>query len=261
MESHLVQIKEIWENLVIENNTATSLPLIDFNEITNAIFPLGPIYHYLSDFYDLNVSEFSAGFEEAHGINPDQIATVNDIVNLIHPDDLSFMVKAEKMASSFFTHTLGIEKITLYKISYNLRMKMADDKYHLFNHQGLILNLDENGNIAQSLNIHTNIDHLTQTNSYRISFISITDLPSYLNLEVKDPKNNFSMPPLPMIKFSPREMEIIRLMAEGHNTKSIAGKLFISIDTVKTHRKNILKKGGCKNALELIFKGLSEGWI
>jgi DNA-binding NarL/FixJ family response regulator len=53
---------------------------------------------------------------------------------------------------------------------------------------------------------------------------------------------------------SSRETEIIRLVAAGMTNKEIADKLFLSIHTVKTHRKNIIKKLGFtfKNAAELI---------
>jgi len=53
---------------------------------------------------------------------------------------------------------------------------------------------------------------------------------------------------------SPREIEIVHLVAEGLTNKEIAGKLFLSFHTVKTHRKNIIKKLGFtfKNATELI---------
>lgn len=261
MESHLVQMKKIWDNLVNDKRRPTSLPNINFNEILSAVFALGPFYHYVIDFYDLSISNFSKGFEEAHGVKPTQISTVNDIINLTHPDDLSFVVKAEKTATNFFAHTLGMDKITRYKVSYNLRMKTASGNFQMFNHQSLILNVDEKGNFAKSLNIHTNIDHLTKTNNQKISLISISDLPSYLNMDVFDNRIQCPLQPLSLMKFSSREMQIIKMLAEGFNTKSIAEMLFISVDTVKTHRKNILKKGGCKNALELISKGLSEGWI
>jgi DNA-binding NarL/FixJ family response regulator len=62
-------------------------------------------------------------------------------------------------------------------------------------------------------------------------------------------------------KFSTREIEIIRLLAQGLSAKCISMKLFISEDTVKTHRKNIRAKSGCKNTLELFAKSTSEGWI
>jgi DNA-binding CsgD family transcriptional regulator len=261
MDSHLVQMKKIWDNLVIEKESPTSVPKINFNEIVSTVFALGPFYYYVFDFYDLIISHFSQGFEEAHGIKTKRISTVNDIIQLTHPDDLNFVVEAEKMASSLFAHTLGMDKITQYKVSYNFRMKTASGCYQMFNHQALILNVDEKGNIAKLLNIHTNIDHLTKTNNQKISLISITDLPSYLNMDVHKTGDQCPLPNWPLIKFSSREMEIIKMLADGYNTSSIVQKLFISIDTVKTHRKNILKKGGCKNAVELISRGLSEGWI
>jgi DNA-binding NarL/FixJ family response regulator len=43
---------------------------------------------------------------------------------------------------------------------------------------------------------------------------------------------------------SSRETEIIHLIAEGMTNKEIAEKLFLSIHTIKTHRKNIIKKLG-----------------
>lgn len=44
------------------------------------------------------------------------------------------------------------------------------------------------------------------------------------------------------IQLSPHEKEIIRLIAEGGTSKSIAEKLFISKTTVDTHRRNIYRK-------------------
>ncbi|MGB1248377.1 MAG: response regulator transcription factor [Chitinophagales bacterium] len=44
-----------------------------------------------------------------------------------------------------------------------------------------------------------------------------------------------------------REVEIIRSIAEGHNSQEIAQNLYISVRTVETHRKNIKSKLGFKN--------------
>jgi len=53
---------------------------------------------------------------------------------------------------------------------------------------------------------------------------------------------------------SPREKEIIQLIADGKADKEIADALFLSYHTIRTHRKNISKKLGfnLKNAAELI---------
>lgn len=53
-------------------------------------------------------------------------------------------------------------------------------------------------------------------------------------------------------ELSEREIQIIRLLSQGMNNKSIADELFLSEHTVKTHRRNIMQKLHVKTAAELI---------
>jgi DNA-binding NarL/FixJ family response regulator len=53
-------------------------------------------------------------------------------------------------------------------------------------------------------------------------------------------------------RISERELEVIRLIAQGLNSEQIAEKLFLSEHTVKTHRKNILEKLNLNNTAELV---------
>ncbi|MGJ3236228.1 response regulator transcription factor [Marivirga sp.] len=53
-------------------------------------------------------------------------------------------------------------------------------------------------------------------------------------------------------KLGEREIEIIKLLAEGMGTNEIATKLYISKHTVSTHRKNILHKTGVNNTTQLV---------
>lgn len=58
-----------------------------------------------------------------------------------------------------------------------------------------------------------------------------------------------------------REKEILALIAEGLTNAEIAGKLFISIPTVNTHRKSLLEKFEVKNTALLISKASKSGMI
>ena len=49
-----------------------------------------------------------------------------------------------------------------------------------------------------------------------------------------------------------RELEILTLIAQGKTNRRISDQLFISIATVKQHRKFIKKKTDCKNTVELV---------
>jgi len=59
-----------------------------------------------------------------------------------------------------------------------------------------------------------------------------------------------SMTELPVL--TPREKEILELIAEGYTNPQIAGKIFLSQFTVDSHRKNLLAKLNVKNTASLI---------
>lgn len=63
------------------------------------------------------------------------------------------------------------------------------------------------------------------------------------------------------ISLSKREIEIIKLIAEGLTTKEIAKKIHLSFFTVATHRKNIFRKLQIRNSPELILYAMQEGLI
>ena len=56
------------------------------------------------------------------------------------------------------------------------------------------------------------------------------------------------------IKLTKREVEIVKLIADGLTSQQMADKLFISHRTVETHRANLMKKMGAKNAIDLVKK-------
>ncbi len=58
---------------------------------------------------------------------------------------------------------------------------------------------------------------------------------------------------------SVREKEILHLMVEAHNYKSIAKKTFISYETVRTHVKNIYKKLHVTSRNEAVMKAIQQG--
>lgn len=58
-----------------------------------------------------------------------------------------------------------------------------------------------------------------------------------------------------------REKEIVTLIAKEQSSAEIADQLFISIRTVETHRKNIIKKTGVKNVVGLVKLAYDNGWV
>ncbi|MBI4338442.1 MAG: response regulator transcription factor [Chloroflexi bacterium] len=60
---------------------------------------------------------------------------------------------------------------------------------------------------------------------------------------------------------TPREWEVLRMVAEGHSNQEIAEMLHLSPATVQTHRANILQKLGLHSRAELVKYALSRGLI
>lgn len=58
---------------------------------------------------------------------------------------------------------------------------------------------------------------------------------------------------------TPREIEVLQLIAEGVSTKDIAARLFVSAKTVETHRRQIMTKINVKSIAELTKYAIREG--
>jgi DNA-binding CsgD family transcriptional regulator len=181
----------------------------------------------------------------------------DDIINTMHPDDMSFVVKAEEAAYHYIYNIIGKENVLKYKVSYCFRSKVADGSYQLFNHQAIVLTVDKSGGFGNSLNIHTNINHITEVNNHKVYLIRLADQTDIIEIQVDD-SSVFNV----IVKlFSKREAEIINLITLGLTNEQIAERLFISPHTVKNHRKNILTKASVKNSTELIAKCMKEGLL
>jgi DNA-binding NarL/FixJ family response regulator len=60
---------------------------------------------------------------------------------------------------------------------------------------------------------------------------------------------------------SDREKSVLKYVLEGKSSSEIAGLLYISVNTVNTHRRNILKKTGAGSIIELLSKNMVQDEI
>lgn len=61
--------------------------------------------------------------------------------------------------------------------------------------------------------------------------------------------------------FSDRQLQILRLLAEGRTTAQVSKSLFISADTVRTHRQHILQRSSHENMTSTVVECVRKGWI
>jgi len=62
-------------------------------------------------------------------------------------------------------------------------------------------------------------------------------------------------------ELTPREEEIVKLVAEAHTTRVIAGVLHLSEKTVENHRANAMRKLGMRDRVELVRYAIRRGLI
>jgi DNA-binding NarL/FixJ family response regulator len=74
----------------------------------------------------------------------------------------------------------------------------------------------------------------------------------------KDTEKNDGYKEVPLTK---REIEILKLIASGYSNQEIANILYISYNTVDTHRKNIMHKLSIKNTAGLVRYAIEKGLI
>ena len=63
------------------------------------------------------------------------------------------------------------------------------------------------------------------------------------------------------VMLTKREKEVLELVAQGLTAQEIAEALFVSIDTVETHRKNIIQKMKARNTVDAVVKAMRKGMI
>ena len=66
---------------------------------------------------------------------------------------------------------------------------------------------------------------------------------------------------VPEDPLTPREQEVVKLIAEGHTSEEIADTLVISKKTVERHRANVLEKLGMRNRVELTRYAIRRGLV
>ncbi|MBD1998338.1 response regulator transcription factor [Leptolyngbya sp. FACHB-541] len=65
----------------------------------------------------------------------------------------------------------------------------------------------------------------------------------------------------PAHKLSVRELEVLKLMAEGQSNSEIAAHLYLSHNTVKTHVRGIFNKLGVDHRVQAAVAALRQGLI
>lgn len=196
----------------------------------------------------------SRGFENQLGWNLDEIEKqgIEYIDSRVHPDDLIYLLE-----SGIYYLELAFFKVPRsqwknYKVVSDYRLKNAGGEYVRVIEQHLCLEIDKHGNVWLDLSIMDLNPDQDMNAPFRSRLINFKTGDYY---EFK-PEKLIDTPQL-----SIREKEVLKLIADGMISKQIADKLFISINTVNTHRQKIIEKLNVTNTAEAIRYASELGWL
>src|SRR5438045_4301694 len=65
----------------------------------------------------------------------------------------------------------------------------------------------------------------------------------------------------PLAKLTARQIEVLRLVAEGHRTRDIADRLQLSVKTVESHRGEVMKRLGMHDVVSLVRYAMRVGLV
>ena len=98
----------------------------------------------------------------------------------------------------------------------------------------------------------TAIQNVVSNQTYLSSRISGIVVEEYVHRLEKNDNSAYSI-------LTPREREVLQLIAEGKSTKAIAKELFVSNKTIEWHRRQLMIKLGAQSVAELVKYAIREG--
>lgn len=169
---------------------------------------------------------------------------ISFLQEIIHPADAPH---AWRLTKRIWDSILALQpgKRKGYQFNRHYRVLKADRSYVRLLEQSTVLHTDSQGNITHVLGVCTDISGCMGSPAPVTAAVPTGDEPRRRGPAADDP---LSFPG----QLSKREKEVVRLIADGYSSKQIADKLFISLNTVNTHRKKIIEKTHSKNAGGLV---------
>ena len=194
-------------------------------------------------------------------------ATIEEIGAVIHQDDyaewvLNMATSPENFKSAYLLHKENKVKCISY------RVKHKNNCWVWLNLFIIPLEIDPMGNLKSVLGLLRNCSKEKLKEAFLINEIAKRESsPVILNQIANDYKHidnvskKCSLIKKSQEKISPREIEVLQLIAKGFSNKEIAEFLFISPNTAVTHRKNLLSKFNVKNSAELVKEASKMFWL
>lgn len=194
----------------------------------------------------------SKNFHKVFGFEKDTIflGKQEDIRERFHPED--FMINVANIKARNYIYEQPVERRKDYKFTHELRILNEKNKWVRCIIQSSNIELDAKGHFW--LNMCLCDLSPIQDLDYPGRAVLWDTLTGDVIFSIEGKKQS-------NINVTEREKEVLSLISEGKISKEIADKLFISINTVNNHRKNIIEKLNVSNSSEAVKCAMKLGII
>ena len=223
------------------------MDMIRSNSFVNGLWTVGKWFAFVSNIQNLNLELVTGTSKDVIGFTPEEILEKNAafVTGFIHPEDFHFTNMAIGHTMGYVNSLPPEERQHIYLVFY-LRAVHKNGSLVTIQNQNIPLVFDEHNFPYVFVNIITDISHLQPANIPHAVLINKKS-----NLHFHLDSNTLELKPTAQL-FSQRELDIVRYLIRGFSSRAIAEKLFISYETVRTHRRNILQKINAKSTAELV---------
>jgi DNA-binding CsgD family transcriptional regulator len=192
----------------------------------------------------------SEGIGKMIGVDPVQL-NPGHFVEVVHPDDLTRLGLLRAQTFVVEKEVLETKKGSAL-ISFTLRLRNTSGDYFNCLCQAYFFYSPIPPSGVYLIQVISNVDRFEMRkrgfHHYKGKDLSYFRFPDQALLDVGP-------------VFSSRELEILKLIESGMSSKEIADKLFLSVHTVNTHRRNILQECGKDNISNLIYELKEQGLL
>jgi len=165
--------------------------------------------------------------------------------SLIHPEDLLLLLRAAINFIQLGFSMGNAGKLKDYKAVFDYRVIGRDNQYVRIIEQQIPLEIDRSGNVWLALSMMDLSPDNDVSQPFRGRLKNHRTGELFYFPPEEDPGKSMS-------SLTSREKEILGLIARGLISKQIADKLYISVNTVNTHRQRIIEKLNVSNTYEAI---------
>jgi DNA-binding CsgD family transcriptional regulator len=203
--------------------------------------------------------ELEVGQEEFWGALPNETRDekMKNVLSILHKDYSAFPYESVNWLMTIFPKIPFEERVNMKIHHCCMRFVRADGKQIRLFSQGVPIQVDEERNFKYTLNYVQNIQHLIKKDFahywIRLSYGQDKELAQTFHSDSKEAAKRDLL--------STREKEILLLIAEDLDTKEIAQKLFISVNTVGNHRSNMIERLGVRDTTALVQLAKMTGMI